>query len=138
MKVELCTRYYADDGAEFDDMQECVAYESELQRRRNEQAKTKYIIKNRGQGKTNDIIALSSELNVPIVTKTNTMAKFIKERAELNDIPIPKPIVLDDFLNRGLWTHKCLIDNAESIIEEALTKLLHGSKVVALTLTGNE
>ena len=99
MRVELCTRYYADDGAEFDDMQECVAYESELQRRRNEQAKTKYIIKNRGQGKTNDIIALSSELNVPIVTKTNTMAKFIKERAELKDIPIPKPIVLDDLRN---------------------------------------
>ena len=138
MKVEICTKYIADDGTEFHNLNECVSYENKTQKRINEHKETKYIIKDRGKGKTGEIILMSSNLNIPIITKTRAMAKSIKERAYYECIPIPEPIVLDDFLNRGMWKPECLIDNAESIIEESLTKLLNGSKVIALTLTGNE
>ena len=95
------------------------------------------IIKDRGQGKTTELIHASEVTGLPIVTKYSLHAKYIEEKAKELGVVIPQPIAITELASNNkdpLYRNGVLIDEAYDIISKALDNYL-GTHVVAATLT---
>ena len=95
------------------------------------------IIKNRGTGKTTQMIYTSEATQIPIIVENEyRKTEIIKMSREMNCY-IPEPITTTN-LNKGFLSSRyiqgVLIDEGDSIIEKALEEYL-GCKVVAITLS---
>lgn len=87
-------------------------------------------------GKTTALIYTSAATGYPIVVPTKSGVDFIKKQAEELNVKIPEPISATTLkmLSRG-WidiNDKFLIDDADSIIEQALKEYLHCTPVAAV------
>ena len=95
-----------------------------------------YMTGNRGSGKTTALIISSAVTGYPIVVPTKSDVDFIKKQAKELNVKIPEPISATTLkmLSRG-WidiNDKFLIDDANSIIEQALKEYLHCTPVAAV------
>lgn len=95
-----------------------------------------YITGKRSSGKTTKLIYVSALTGYPIITPTKSNAEFIKKQAGILGVKIPEPISATTLkmLSRG-WidiNDKFLIDDADSIIEQALKEYLHCTPVAAV------
>ena len=90
----------------------------------------KRIFKERGMGKTTDIVKISAEKQIPILC----MSKHcIYDRAKEFNLKIPEPITIKDFMDgkhRGKTIDTILVDESEYILQTLL-----GIKIYALTGT---
>ena len=80
----------------------------------------KKIILGRGEGKTDQLIQLSSELFNYIVCANRVEANRIQERAIQLGLDIPLPITYSDFVERRYNRRGCkgfLIDNVEHFVQ---------------------
>lgn len=87
----------------------------------------KFVTGKRGSGKTRKLIELSVETGYPIVTSSEVSAKYIKELAQQMGVEVP--YVYTERQARegrimGFDRRAVLIDNAESLIEDALNSYL--------------
>lgn len=95
-----------------------------------------YITGERRSGKTRTLIFVSAITGYPIVVPTKSDVDFIKKQAKELNVKIPEPISATTLkmLSRG-WidiNDKFLIDDADSIIEQALKEYLHCTPVAAV------
>lgn len=93
----------------------------------------KKILKERGQGKTYDLIKISSEKNIPIICYSYGSMTLICEMAEEMGVEIPTPIPIHKYIemiNGGYNPERILIDNAEFIMEYLLR-----CEIYALSMT---
>lgn len=70
------------------------------------------VIKKRGEGKTWDIVQLSSELRIPIVVPSSIHKKNVSDSARRRCRNIPEPIVFEKGKMRG-FRGKYLVDDIE-------------------------
>ena len=96
------------------------------------------IIKERGSGKTTELIHTSEATQFPIVVFNKKQIDLIKEKAKNMRCVIPDPMCFNDFrgdMVRGriLPTH-ILVDEVGLIIEDALNAYF-GTNVVAATMS---
>lgn len=88
----------------------------------------------RGTGKTSELIKFSEETGYPIVARSSSNAKYIKERAKAMGAKIPDVYTetqVKDGKLRGTDYRGILLDDADSVIERALAYYLSASVKVA-------
>lgn len=81
----------------------------------------------RGIGKTSELIKLSEGTGYPIVARDSANAKYIKDRAKVMGAKIADVYTVTQVENgklRGIDYKGILLDNADSVIERALTYYL--------------
>ena len=71
---------------------------------------------NRGEGKTTELIKVSSITNAPIICRTRKMAKLIKEKAKEMGLEIPNPMTIDMYKNEKYRYEKVLIDDIDLVL----------------------
>ena len=95
-----------------------------------------YFVGKRGSGKTIKLIYVSALTGYPIITPTRSSVDFIKKQAKTLDVKIPEPMSAEQlrFFSRGRvnYNDKYLIDDADTIIEQALKEYLHCTPVAAV------
>ncbi len=87
----------------------------------------------RRSGKTRYLINLSHETGIPIVTRSEVMAKYIERQAMEIGKPVPRPICYKsrEMLIGAPMCKNVLVDEAGTILEEIL-----GVNVVAASIDG--
>lgn len=96
------------------------------------------INKERQSGKTTGLIYTSEATGFPILTKTSQSAKSISETAKRMGCVIPDPMTVSDYKMYGncigQMPRNVLIDEIETILDDAIEEYVHGH-VVAATIT---
>jgi hypothetical protein len=92
----------------------------------------KKIIKERGQGKTTELIKISAETQYPIIALTMMDIVYIKEQSNKMGYKIPDPILLSDWRIKyhGSDIKAVLVDEGEMMLETLL-----GYPIYAISLT---
>ncbi len=96
---------------------------------------TTLIIKDRGTGKTTQLLYTSATTQYPIIVPNYSQVIFLLEKAKELDLTIPIPLTVEQFRNRmGMNYDRVLIDEGYNLIGEALDAYM-GTHVAAVTLT---
>ena len=96
---------------------------------------TNLIIKDRGTGKSTQLLYISAITQYPILTKTKNMADNLLKMADDLELNIPVPLTENDIESRGIkLSENVLVDEGYDLIGTALNYYL-GTHVVAVTLT---
>lgn len=96
---------------------------------------TNLIIKDRGTGKSTQLLYTSATTQYPILTKTKNMADNLLKMADDLELCIPAPLTEYDIESRKIKLPKnILIDEGYDLIGSALDYYL-GTHVVAVTLS---
>ena len=96
------------------------------------------LIKDRGTGKTTQLIHTSEATGYPIITHNETAAQNIIRMAEMMGVHIPTPISISKIEHSGLRGFRLegvLIDEGYDIIEKALEEYIGCQNIVAVTLS---
>lgn len=96
---------------------------------------TTLIIKERGEGKTTQLLYTSATTQYPIIVQNTLQIKLLLAKAKELDLTIPVPMTVEEFRNRiGRTCDRVLVDEGYNLIGEALDYYL-GAHVAAVTLT---
>lgn len=93
----------------------------------------KVIARDRGSGKTHDLIKMARQTDSTIVCANKCAANCVGKQAEEMKIRIKSPISISDlpYIGRGA---RILIDNAECV----LSTLLPNNEIIGLTITKSD
>lgn len=93
------------------------------------------IIKDRGTGKSTQLVYTSAVTQYPILTKTKDMANNLLKMADDLELYIPVPLTENDIKSRVIkLPENILVDEGYDLIGTALNYYL-GTHVVAVTLS---
>lgn len=96
---------------------------------------TTLIIKERGEGKTTQLLYTSATTQYPIIVQNTLQIKLLLDKANDLDLIIPLPMTVEECRNnRGMNYDRVLIDEGYNLIGEALDAYM-GTHVAAVTLT---
>lgn len=96
---------------------------------------TTLIIKDRGTGKTTQLLYTSATTQYPIIVQNKLQAKLLLDKAKEFGLTIPIPLTVEEFKNnRGMNYDRVLVDEGYDLIGEALDAYM-GTHVAAVTLT---
>lgn len=96
---------------------------------------TTLIIKDRGKGKTTQLLYTSATTQYPIIVQNKLQINLLIEKARGLHLIIPVPMTVEEFKNKcGMNYDHVLIDEGYNLIGEALDSYL-GTHVMAVTLT---
>lgn len=97
----------------------------------------KIIAKDRQKGKTNGLIELSAEMNIPILCTTTANRDIIRKIAIERGIDIPEPLCIDyrsfGFRERLAKYRNIIVDDADYLLQQLL-----GTNIYALSITTKE
>lgn len=94
---------------------------------------TKLIVKERGKGKTTELIKMSAEKGQYILVADENRRKHVANMAEKMGLHIPYPITLREALTcgfHGTFIHNILIDDADDIL-----RMIFQVGITAMTFT---
>lgn len=93
------------------------------------------VIKDRGTGKSTQLVYTSAVTQCPIITQHRTSIIHLMDLANELGVVIPTPMTVDDYKARGrIHENHILIDEGYDLIGEALDAYM-GTHVVAVTLS---
>lgn len=93
------------------------------------------VIKDRGKGKSTQLVYTSAVTQYPIITPYRTSIMHLMDLANELGVVIPTPMTVDDYKARGrIHENHVLIDEGYDLIGEALDAYM-GTHVVAVTLS---
>lgn len=93
------------------------------------------VIKDRGTGKSTQLVYTSAVTQYPIITQHRTSIIHLMDLANELGVVIPTPMTIDDYKARGrIHENHILIDEGYDLIGEALDAYM-GTHVVAVTLS---
>lgn len=96
---------------------------------------TTLIIKDRGTGKSTQLIYTSALTQYRIVTPAKQSIKYLMNLANYLGVEIPTPMTIEDYRNKRKLPNECiLIDEGYDLIGEAVSSYI-GANVVAITLS---
>lgn len=96
---------------------------------------TTLIIKDRGTGKTTQLLYTSATTQYPIIVQNKLQTKLLLDKANDLDLIIPVPMTVEEFKNNRGMNHECvLVDEGYNLIGEAIDYYLD-THVAAVTLT---
>lgn len=94
----------------------------------------KIIAKGRQEGKTEELIKLSAEIQAPILCKTRIQKEIVKKKARMKKLSIPEPLCIDlrslGFRERLSKYDSIIVDDADSLLQKIL-----GVEISALSIT---
>lgn len=90
------------------------------------------IIKDRGRGKTTELIRLSNEKQIPIMTMNRDSAQFIEHQAKMMGVKIPAPFFTRDYNRyKGRKNNRVLVDELDQVLEALLDIQIEGYTLTA-------
>ena len=93
------------------------------------------VIKDRGTGKSTQLVYTSAVTQYPIITQHRTSIMHLMDLANELGVVIPTPMTVDDYKAKGrIQENHILIDEGYDLIGEALDAYM-GTHVVAVTLS---
>ena len=93
------------------------------------------VIKDRGTGKSTQLVYTSAVTQYPIITQHRTSIIHLMDLANELGVVIPTPMTVDDYKARGrIHENHILIDEGYDLIGEALDAYM-GTHVVAVSLS---
>lgn len=93
------------------------------------------VIKDRGKGKSTQLVYTSAVTQYPIITPYRTSIMHLMDLANELGVIIPTPMTVDDYRARGrIHENHILIDEGYDLIGESLDAYM-GTHVVAVTLS---
>lgn len=93
------------------------------------------VIKDRGTGKSTQLVYTSAVTQYPIITQHRTSIMHLMDLANELGVVIPTPMTVDDYKARGrIHENHILIDEGYDLIGEALDAYM-GTHIVAVTLS---
>ena len=93
------------------------------------------VIKDRGTGKSTQLVYTSAVTQYPIITQHRTSIMHLMDLANELGVVIPTPMTVDDYKARGrIHENHILIDEGYDLIGDALDAYM-GTHVVAVTLS---
>lgn len=93
------------------------------------------VIKDRGTGKSTQLVYTSAVTQYPIITQHRTSIMHLMDLANELGVVIPTPMTVDDYKAKGrIHENHILIDEGYDLIGEALDAYM-GTHVVAVTLS---
>ena len=93
------------------------------------------VIKDKGTGKSTQLVYTSAVTQYPIITQHRTSIIHLMDLANELGVVIPTPMTVDDYKARGrIHENHILIDEGYDLIGEALDAYM-GTHVVAVTLS---
>lgn len=93
------------------------------------------VIKDRGTGKSTQLVYTSAVTQYPIITQHRTSIMHLMDLANELGVVIPTPMTVDDYKARGrIHENHILIDEGYDLIGKALDAYM-GTHVVAVTLS---
>lgn len=93
------------------------------------------VIKDRGTGKSTQLVYTSAVTQYPIIVPARTQIIYLLDLADELGVIIPTPMTVKDYEARGrINENNILIDEGYDLIGEALDAYM-GSHVVAVTLS---
>lgn len=93
------------------------------------------VIKDRGTGKSTQLVYTSAVTQYPIITQHRTSIIHLMDLANELGVVIPTPMTVNDYKTRGrIHENHILIDEGYDLIGEALDAYM-GTHVVAVTLS---
>lgn len=94
----------------------------------------KFIIKDRGMGKTTQLIHISEATGCPIVVAYKTMIDNVKSMATKLGCKIPEPVLISDIVTGKMQYDNILVDEValDGVLKKALNNYFN-SNVVACT-----
>nr|DAF79628.1 MAG TPA: GTP-binding protein Rheb G-protein, SIGNALING PROTEIN [Caudoviricetes sp.] len=93
------------------------------------------VIKDRGTGKSTQLVYTSAVTQYPIITQHRTSIMHLMDLANELRVVIPIPMTVEDYKARGrIHENHILIDEGYDLIGEALDAYM-GTHVVAVTLS---
>ena len=93
------------------------------------------VIKDRGTGKSTQLVYTSAVTQYPIITQHRTSIIHLMDLANELGVVIPTPMTVEDYKARGrIHENHILIDEGYDLIGEALDAYM-GTHVVAVTLS---
>lgn len=93
------------------------------------------VIKDRGTGKSTQLVYTSAVTQYPIITQHKTSIMHLMDLANELGVVIPTPMTVDDYKAKGrIHENHILIDEGYDLIGEALDAYM-GTHVVAVTLS---
>ena len=92
------------------------------------------LIKDRGTGKTTQLIYTSEATGLPIAVETSSRIDLIMKMANEMNCYIPKPILIKDLIEHKYRYENVLIDEAEKTIANALNHYLNMHHSFALKM----
>lgn len=98
---------------------------------------TTLIIKERGEGKTTQLLYTSATTQYPIIVQNHSQVKFLLDKAKDLNLIIPVPMTVEEVKNgrsHGMNYDRVLVGEGYDLIGEALDAYM-GTHVVAVTLT---
>lgn len=96
---------------------------------------TTLIIKDRGTGKSTQLVYTSASTQYRIITSTRQSIKYLICLASCLGLKIPTPMTIEDYRNKSGAPNECiLIDEGYDLIGEAVSSYI-GANVVAITLS---
>lgn len=95
---------------------------------------TNLISRERGKGKTHDLIITSAMTGYPIVCYNQVQAQNVKDMAEKMGYKIPEPFTYTNYTRCVAAQPNILIDNLEWFLEDMLDKYFK-THVVAATIS---
>lgn len=98
---------------------------------------TTLIMKDRGTGKTTQLLYTSATTQYPIMVQNKLQTKLLLDKAKDLNLIIPVPMTVEEFKNgrcHGMNHDHVLVDEGYNLIGESLDYYL-GAHVAAVTLT---
>ena len=95
------------------------------------------IIKTRQSGKTTELIKISEQTGIYILTADRNRAKIIFKMAREQNKNIPFPVTVGDYMKtgfKGSFIKHILIDDADAVLQQMFGNI----QIVALTMTGKD
>ena len=93
------------------------------------------VIKDRGTGKSTQLVYTSAVTQYPIITQHRISIMHLMDLANELGVVIPTPMTVDDYKAKGrIHENHILIDEGYDLIGEALDAYM-GTHVVAVTLS---
>lgn len=93
------------------------------------------VIKDRGTGKSTQLVYTSAVTQYPIITQHRASIMHLMDLANELGVVIPTPMTVDDYKAKGrIHENHILIDEGYDLIGEALDAYM-GTHVVAVTLS---
>lgn len=93
------------------------------------------VIKDRGTGKSTQLVYTSAVTQYPIIVQRRTSIMHLMDLANELGVVIPTPMTVDDYKAKGrIHESHILIDEGYDLIGEALDAYM-GTHVVAVTLS---
>lgn len=84
-----------------------------------------FIIKDRGMGKTTDLILTSQVTNFRILTLNEMQARLVKELAKHLNYSIPEPMSYSRYRNEHICDKGLLLDEVNFMLDPILEQYFH-------------